>query len=233
MATNTTQDRTLLAALVNKGTILQQNLTWQDHGTSTGVAGSVTTVNILGNATAVQTGSVLALTVTAQTAIQFQDEGVNLGTSGTANVINLVGAGVTAARVADAITVTIPGTSSNQATEAITAFFDGGGAVIATNAQYRTRVPYACTINSVTLLADQSGDIEIDIWKSNLAGYPPGMGDSITAAAIPTITTDTNSEDTTLTGWTTAIAAGDTLIFNVNSAMTIEQCALILKVTKT
>jgi len=42
-------------------------------------------------------------------------------------------------------------------------------------------------------------------------------GDSITAAAPPTITTAVKSEDDTLTDWTVAITADDILAFNVDS----------------
>lgn len=45
-----------------------------------------------------------------QAEIQFKDEGSDLGTAGTATSVDFVGAGVTATRVGDAVTVTIPST---------------------------------------------------------------------------------------------------------------------------
>ena len=71
----------------------------------------------------------------------------------------------------------------------------------------------------------------VDIWKDTYAAFPPTVGDSITAAAKPTITADDQSVDTTLTGWTTAITANDCLRFNVDSCATITRCTLILTVT--
>lgn len=47
-------------------------------------------------------------TVAPQTGLQFQDEGSNLGTSGTVTEVDFVGAGVTATRAANKITVTVP-----------------------------------------------------------------------------------------------------------------------------
>ena len=44
-----------------------------------------------------------------QSAIMFQDEGVDLGTLGTVKVENFVGAGVTATRLGDTVTIVIPG----------------------------------------------------------------------------------------------------------------------------
>lgn len=44
-----------------------------------------------------------------QDAIQFQDEASNLGASGTVSTVNFTGAGVTASRVSNTVTVNIPG----------------------------------------------------------------------------------------------------------------------------
>ena len=115
----------------------------------------------------------------------------------------------------------------------LTFVIDGGGAAIAIGIKGDLEIPFACTINQVTLLADQSGSIVVDIWKDSYANYPPTGADSITASAKPAISTATKSQDATLTGWTTAIAAGDTLRFNVDSISTIQRCTLSLKVTKT
>lgn len=118
-------------------------------------------------------------------------------------------------------------------TATITFIIDGGGAEIATGEHGHLEIPFACSINRVTMLADQSGSIIVDIWKDTYANFPPDNTDSITASAPPTITTAQKSQDSTLTGWTTAIAAGDCLAFNVDSVTDIERLTLSLKVTKT
>ncbi len=110
---------------------------------------------------------------------------------------------------------------------------DGGGSTITTGIKGDIEVPFACTINAVTMLADQTGSIVVDIWKDTYANYPPTDADSITASAVPTISSSTKSHNTTLTGWTTSISAGQTLRFNVDSATTITRVSIILKVTKT
>jgi len=115
----------------------------------------------------------------------------------------------------------------------ITFIIDGGGSAITTGIKGALEIPFACTINRVTLLADQSGSIVIDIWKQAYADYPPENANSIVSAAPPTITTAEKSQDSTLTGWTTAIAAGDCLMFNVDSITTCTWVTLSLKVTKT
>lgn len=116
---------------------------------------------------------------------------------------------------------------------AIEFIIDGGGSVITTGIKGDFRIPFACTIVSVTLLADQSGSIVVDIWKQAYADYPPEDANSITASAVPTISGAVKSEDTSLTGWTTGITAGDTLRFNVDSVATIERMTVVLEVNKT
>lgn len=109
---------------------------------------------------------------------------------------------------------------------------DGGGGVIQTGVRGDLEVPFNCTIIGVTAIADQSGSIVVDIWKDSYANYPPVNADSITASAPVTISSDTDSQDTTLTGWTTAISAGDILRFNVDSCSTITRCTISLKYRK-
>ncbi len=58
---------------------------------------------------------------------------------------------------------------------------DGGGSTISTGIAGDIEVPFNCTIDRVTLLADQSGSIVIDIWKDTYANYPPENSESITA----------------------------------------------------
>lgn len=116
----------------------------------------------------------------------------------------------------------------------ITFIIDGGGSAITTGIKGALEIPFACTINRATLLADQSGSIVIDIWKQAYADYPPENAQSITASAPPTISASAAmSQDSTLTGWTTAIAAGDCLMFNVDSVATFTWIILSLKITKT
>lgn len=117
-------------------------------------------------------------------------------------------------------------------TLAIPFIIDGGGATITTGVKGFVPVPFACTIIRVQLLADQSGSIVVDIWKDTYANYPPTDADSITASAVPTISAAVKAEDSTLTGWTTAIAAGDILGFNVDSVTTCQRVTLSLTVVR-
>ena len=168
----------------------------------------------------------------ASSAINFDNGDVTITHS--ANALAFAGGTVdfSAATVASSPVATTA-TEANSKIDVIGITIDGGGAVISTGVHGYVSVPYACTINSVTMLADVAGAAVVDIWKVAYASYPPTNANSITSGAVPTITaTNIKSQDTTLTGWTTSIAAGDTLGFNVDSASTITRLHVSLKVTK-
>ncbi|TPI86369.1 hypothetical protein [Mesorhizobium sp. B2-8-9] len=107
---------------------------------------------------------------------------------------------------------------------------DGGGAAITTGIKGDLPIPFACTIIEADVLADQVGSIVIDIWKNTYANFPPTVANTITAAAKPTLASAAKAQDATLTGWTTAIAAGDILRFNVDSAATLTRVTIAIKV---
>lgn len=123
--------------------------------------------------------------------------------------------------------------TTNVRTATITYVIDGGGSAITTGIKGDLEIPFACTIQQVTMLADQSGSIVVDIWKDSYANFPPTDADSITSSAVPTISAATKSVDSTLTGWTTSITAGDILRFNVDSVSTIQRVTISLEVLKT
>jgi len=109
---------------------------------------------------------------------------------------------------------------------------DGALAEITDGEKGHIPIPFACTIHSCTMLANQSGSIVVDIWKDSYANFPPTVADTITAAAKPTISAAQKSQDTTLSGWDTDITAGDVLAFNVDSCTDIQRLTISLSVTK-
>jgi len=95
-------------------------------------------------------------------------------------------------------------------------------------------MPYAGTIQGVAILTlGGPGDCVIDIWKNTYANFPPSVADSITAAAKPTIVAASKYLDTTLTGWTTAIAAGDILRFKLESVTNFTYILVLLLIQPT
>lgn len=122
---------------------------------------------------------------------------------------------------------------SGFATSSVQFVIDGGGSAITTGVKGDIRFPFACTITKVSVLADQSGSIVLDLWKDTYANYPPTVADTITASAKPTLSSATKAEDSTLTGWTKPIAAGSSIRVNVDSITTITRAVLVIEYQRT
>jgi len=109
---------------------------------------------------------------------------------------------------------------------------DGGGEAITSGVKGYLRVPFNCTIERVTLAADQVGSIQVDIWKSTYAAFPPTDAGSITGGNESEITGSNKGEDTSLTDWATSLNEGDILAFNVDSAAGVTRVTISLQVRK-
>lgn len=89
-------------------------------------------------------------------------------------------------------------------------------------------VDQACTINAYQLFASKftsgsTGSAVVDIWVRASGSFPPTVSQTITASAKPTLSSAASSFSTTLTGWTTSVAAGSVVFFNLDSVSTITQ----------
>lgn len=123
-------------------------------------------------------------------------------------------------------------TSANPQKRDITFTIDGQGSVIAAGGTwYLSNIPYAGTITAWAIVADVSGSVVIDVWKANAA--VPTVANTITASALPTLTSAQSAFGGSIAGWTTAIAAGDVFAFHVNSATTLTKVSLTIQVTTT
>jgi len=107
---------------------------------------------------------------------------------------------------------------------------DGIGASPGTGSKGYLQVPFAGTITSWTLLADQSGSAQFTVKKSTYTGFPTTS--SIVASAQPKLTAAQKNTDSTLTGWTTSIAAGDVLEFVLDSVTTCQRLTLTLVIQR-
>jgi hypothetical protein len=122
-------------------------------------------------------------------------------------------------------------------TRVITFIFGTGSAVITAGQRTSVSCPYTGTFTAARLLvvdaAVTSGSIVIDVWKDSFANFPPTVADTITASAKPTLSSATKSDDTTLTGWSPSVTAGDVLVGIVDSASLVTQVALQLTLVVT
>lgn len=119
-------------------------------------------------------------------------------------------------------------------THVIAFTFDGGGSAIAVNSLSPIiRIPIGGTITEWSVLADQVGNIEFDIY-ADAPGTTNPPTTSIVAAAPPDLTGGASDFDSssTLTGWTTTVTAGHGFRAEVVSTSgTIEQVTVQLTFT--
>jgi hypothetical protein len=172
--------------------------------------------------------------------LTVEEEGTPLATAAT--TLDFVGAGVTASGTGAEKTITIPGGpalsgstpvqdggagaagSGTDASKAdhkhpgdyvgIEFVIDGNGDPITTGAKGVLKVPFACTITESELEADTASNTTVTIKKRAFGG---GAASSIVAAALPTLSGGTEAKDSTLSGWTTSVAAGDKLYWEVTT----------------
>ncbi len=111
---------------------------------------------------------------------------------------------------------------------------DGAGSPFTTGVKGYIRVPYNCTINSWTLLADQLGSVVIDLWKGSIGSAThPTVSQTICGVSTkPTITNNIQSNGSP-TGWSTTLTTGDYLAFNVDSIDIMFRVTLSIDITRT
>jgi len=94
--------------------------------------------------------------------------------------------------------------------------FNGAGtALVAGQTGYLT-IPFACTISAWNMSVD-TGTATVDVWKIATGTAIPTVSNTITASALPAIASNTSLHSTTLTGWTTAVAANDIVGINLKT----------------
>ena len=94
------------------------------------------------------------------------------------------------------------------------ATFDGGGAALVAGKTVYMTIPYAATITAWNITVD-TGTCTIDIWKIASGTAIPTIANTITASALPAISSGTAIHSTTLTSWTTSIMANDIVGINL------------------
>lgn len=157
--------------------------------------------------------TVATLGGSSQDAIQFEDEGVALGAAGTVDTVDFVGAGVTATRVGDAVTVTITG-----ARRTLGMTFDGGGSAPTVGSVGYVVSQLSGSISRWDIVGDAVGSAVVDVWKA--VGAIPTNANTIAGSEKPTLTAQQLNNDSSLTTWTLPVAVGDVLGFELESVST-------------
>jgi len=106
--------------------------------------------------------------------------------------------------------------------------FDGGGSALTSGKAYTYFVPFACTITAWNMTVD-TGTATVDVWKVASGTAIPTITNTITASALPAIASGTALHSTTLTGWTTSVAANDIIAFNLNAVSSATKVSIVLQ----
>lgn len=216
-----------LGALGTTTTVLHGNAAGAPSFGAVALGADVSGTLPIANGGTGQTGQTAAFDALAPTTtagdVSFHNgsDNVRLGI-GTAGQVLTVNAGATAPEWAAG-----GAGAGNPVTVGVTV--DGGGSVITTGIKGYTQIAVSGTITSWTLLASPAGDVEFDVYMDAFGASLPTT--SIVAAAPPVLTADNTGTDSTLTGWTTAVTAGDLFGFEVISAATIQRVTLLIVVT--
>jgi hypothetical protein len=219
----------LLNGNINAGANVTVTGTWPNQTVSAtgggGGGGGVTVVT--GSGTTDIGVSVIDGTTTPNITVSLLPTGVTGGTYNYANVTTDANGRITG----------IAGNTAPTAGYVKGAAWSGGGAII--NASGADLVygeaQAAGTIKSATVLgattpSGSTGSCSVEVWKTTFTGALPTTANKISASAPPTITGATKSKDSTLTGWTTAVAAGDIFGFKLLSNLTFTWVAVILEI---
>ncbi len=110
---------------------------------------------------------------------------------------------------------------------------DGQGYVLDPGIKAYIAIPFDCEISEGTLLADAAGSVVVDLWRDTYGNHPPVEADSITASAPLTLSSAIKTTDTTLTGWSKTLTAGDVLAVVVESVSGIRLLTVGLRLRRT
>lgn len=150
------------------------------------------------------------------------------GGGGTVTSIT-AGTGLTGGTITNSGTIAL---ANPNITVSVSGVFSGAGVALVAPQTSFIYVPYAGTITAATIIADQTGSAVVDVWKVPLASVPATSANSIAASDLPTLSSAIQHTDTTLTGWTTTVNAGDVIYFHLSSASTITQLEVTLSISR-
>lgn len=129
----------------------------------------------------------------------------------------------------DSIETTIGPTGSGISKKTFGITIDGAGSDITTGVKSDIVIPYNMTIIGWTVISQQTGDIVIDVWKSDYLNFPPTSPNSISGSEKPSLSDSTKNQNFSLSTWTTSVSAGDIIRFNVESCHSITNVTLVIE----
>lgn len=111
---------------------------------------------------------------------------------------------------------TVGCTGGGTASHNVSAYFSTPGSALTSGQTVYVAASTSCTVQNWSILVD-TGTATVDVWKITSTTALPTITNTITASAIPAISTGTFVSSTTLTGWTTLVTAGDVIGINLKT----------------
>lgn len=138
----------------------------------------------------------------------------------------------TNASAGDATMLIRPDTQAPVITRDIGVLFDAGeGQVLSGTITRCGHIDYSGTILASTITANVSGSASVDVKTVAYGSYTgPASTSSIVAAAPPALSSAIKSQDSTLTGWTTSLAANTEVCYVLTGAASAQWVNVALKV---
>ena len=153
-----------------------------------------------------------------QAGIQYKDEGTNLGTSGTVDEVDFTGAGVSASRAGNKITVNVAGGGTSGHSPGCVF----SNVLAATTVISEIQIPYGGTIEGWTIVGDVAGSVSIAVSRATYANY-----DTMTSLLTATCTTSKKAQ---ATGLSHTLTAGDILRFTASGFSLFNRVSITLEV---
>lgn len=153
-----------------------------------------------------------------QAGIQYKDEGTNLGTSGTVDEVDFTGAGVSASRAGNKITVNVAGGGTSGHSPGCVF----SNVLAATTVTSEIQIPYGGTIEGWTIVGDVAGSVSIAVSRATYANY-----DTMTSLFTATCTTSKKAQ---ATGLSHSLTAGDILRFTASGFSLFNRVSITLEV---
>ena len=153
-----------------------------------------------------------------QAGIQYKDEGTNLGTSGTVDEVDFTGAGVSASRAGNKITVNVTGGMASGHSPGCVF----SNVLAATTVTSEIQIPYGGNIEGWTIVGDVAGSVSIAVSRATYANY-----DTMTSLFTATCTTSKKAQ---ATGLSHTLTAGDILRFTASGFSLFNRVSITLEV---
>lgn len=111
--------------------------------------------------------------------------------------------------------------------------FDGSGGVI-TNSTAYVQIPYDCTIDSWTLVANTTGTCTITVFEDSYSNFPPVTPSDDIFTSAPALSSQQKNQDLAPSFVTSnVINSGDVIGFSISGVVTISWASLSISITKT